>query len=134
VLDVGCGAGDVSLLAAKLVGEEGSVLGVDSNADALELAQARAEASGLAQVSFQAADIHELADTRQFDAIVGRLILEHVPEPAAVLRRLLSRLREGGLVAFQEYDVPRERGGVARLPALVSAWTRTALKETRGKL
>lgn len=39
VLDVGCGAGDVSLIAAELVGEEGFVLGVDANPAALRVAQ-----------------------------------------------------------------------------------------------
>ena len=39
VLDVGCGAGDVSLLAASIVGPSGSVTGVDMNADTVKLAQ-----------------------------------------------------------------------------------------------
>src|SRR6266699_6514702 len=45
VLDVGCGPGDVSLLAAELVGEQGSVIGVDTNASVLQIAQARAQAA-----------------------------------------------------------------------------------------
>jgi 2-polyprenyl-3-methyl-5-hydroxy-6-metoxy-1,4-benzoquinol methylase len=52
VLDVGCGPGDVSLLAAELVGEQGSVIGVDTNASVLQIAQARAQAAGLRPVSF----------------------------------------------------------------------------------
>src|SRR6266705_4043593 len=50
VLDVGCGPGDVSLLAAELVGEQGSVIGVDANASVLHIAQVRAQAAGLSQV------------------------------------------------------------------------------------
>jgi ubiquinone/menaquinone biosynthesis C-methylase UbiE len=131
VLDLGCGAGDVSLLAAELVGEEGWVVGVDNNTSALEVAQARAEAADLSQVSFQSADIHELADTQQFDAIVGRLILQHIPEPATLLRQLLAHLRSGGLVAFQEYDIPPQND--AALPASplwdqVGAWCRLAFQ------
>ncbi len=105
VLDVGCGPGDVSLLAAELVGETGSVLGVDTNASVLQLAQARAQQAGLAHVSFLAGDIRELPLDQDFDAIVGRLILEHVPEYTVLLRRLLTHLRPGGVVAFQEYDM-----------------------------
>ncbi len=42
VLDLGCGPGDVSLLAAELVGETGRVLGIDTNPAVLQIAQARA--------------------------------------------------------------------------------------------
>jgi ubiquinone/menaquinone biosynthesis C-methylase UbiE len=41
VLDVGCGVGDVSFLVATLVGPEGSVVGVDLDAEALKLAEER---------------------------------------------------------------------------------------------
>jgi ubiquinone/menaquinone biosynthesis C-methylase UbiE len=98
VLDVGCGPGDVSLLAAELVGEQGSVIGVDSNASVLQIAQARAQAAGLRPVSFLVGTIDELALTQQFDAIVGRLILMYMPQPAAVLRQLSTHLRPGGVL------------------------------------
>jgi len=39
VLDLGCGPGDVSLIAAALVGAEGLVLGVDTNSTALQVAR-----------------------------------------------------------------------------------------------
>ncbi len=52
VLDLGCGPGDVSLLAAELVGEQGRVLGVDTNANVLQIAQARVQAAHLSHVSF----------------------------------------------------------------------------------
>lgn len=105
VLDVGCGPGDVSLLAAELVGEAGSVLGVDANAGVLRVAESRAQAAGLTNVSFLAGDIRQLSLDQDFDAIVGRLILEHLPDHLTVLRRLLRHLRPGGVVAFQEYDM-----------------------------
>src|SRR5690606_4206862 len=46
VLDLGCGVGDVSLLAAWLVGPSGFVLGVDRSADALAAARRRAREAG----------------------------------------------------------------------------------------
>lgn len=112
VLDVGCGPGDVSLLAAEMVGKTGSVLGVDSNASILQVAQARVQHAGLTHVRFLAADIRDLALDGQYDAIVGRLILEHLPEHTAILNRLLHHLRPGGIVAFQEYDMV----GIAEAP------------------
>src|SRR5215470_11895135 len=52
VLDVGCGVGDVSLLVSELVGPEGSVVGVDLDAEALALAERRRASLRLANVTF----------------------------------------------------------------------------------
>ncbi len=80
VLDVGCGAGDVSFLAASLVGPTGRVLGIDRSAQAVELATGRAAAAGLAQVRFQVADLTQFHASEPFDAVVGRLVLVyHAP-------------------------------------------------------
>jgi SAM-dependent methyltransferase len=105
VLDVGCGPGDVSLIAADLVGETGSVLGIDASPDMLQAAQARVQAAGLKHVSFMAADLRTLTLDQRFDALVGRFILMHLPEPETVLRQLIRSVRPGGIVAFQEYDL-----------------------------
>lgn len=105
VLDVGCGPGNVSMLAAALVGETGRVLGVDANEEVLQLAQAHAQAAGLKHLSFRAEDVLHLTLEQEYDAIIGRFILMHLPEPAAVLRRLTDHLRPGGIVAFQEMDL-----------------------------
>jgi ubiquinone/menaquinone biosynthesis C-methylase UbiE len=72
VLDVGCGPGDVSLIAADLVGETGSVLGIDSSLEPLRLAQSRVQEASLTQVSFLAGDLLRLTLDQEFDAIVGR--------------------------------------------------------------
>ena len=52
VLDVGCGPGDVSLIAARLVGPTGAVLGVDAAPEMIELARTRAAQRGLSAVHF----------------------------------------------------------------------------------
>lgn len=105
VLDVGCGPGDVSLMAADLVGETGSVLGIDSSLEPLRLAQSRVQEASLTQISFRAENILHLTLDQEFEAIVGRFILMHLPEPAAVVRYLAQYLRPGGMVVFQEYDL-----------------------------
>jgi SAM-dependent methyltransferase len=109
VLDLGCGAGDVAFAAADLVGPDGSVVGVDRSPDALGRARLRAERRGLTQVEFVEGDIHDPAPDGPFDAIVGRLILMYVPDPAAVLRRQATVLRAGGLVVPIEFDIPAAR-------------------------
>src|SRR3954447_17832213 len=101
VLDLGSGAGDTALLAAELVGPSGSVLGIDQSPEAVAPASARAPAN----VSFTVGDIHEPAAGGPFDAVIGRLVLMYVPDPAAVLRAQASVLREGGLVIPVEFDL-----------------------------
>src|SRR5215472_6743727 len=105
VLDLGCGAGDVAFVAADLVGPDGSVVGVDRSPDALARARLRAGQRGLTQVQFVEGDIHDPAPGGPFDAIVGRLVLWAVPDPAAMLRRQATVLRPGGLVVPVEVDL-----------------------------
>ena len=104
VLDIGSGAGDVAMLAADLVGPRGRVVGVDMNGEILETARRRAAAAGFANVTFHAGDVREIAFEDEFDAVVGRWVLMYVPDPAALLRSLIARLRPGGIVAFHEND------------------------------
>jgi ubiquinone/menaquinone biosynthesis C-methylase UbiE len=120
VLDVGCGAGDVSFLVATLVGREGSVVGVDRAPEAIALAKRRAAEVGLANVSFITQDLQDIATGARFDAIVGRLVLMYFPEPAALLRRLLELLVPGGVMAFHELDV---HGATSEPPVALLALT-----------
>src|SRR5438309_209505 len=69
VLDVGCGVGDVSLLAASIVGPAGSVLGVDRAAASIETARERVRSAGLQNVAFEVADLPSLDPGRTFDAL-----------------------------------------------------------------
>ena len=105
VLDLGCGAGDVAFVAAGLVGPDGSVVGVDRSPDALARARLRAGQRGLAQVQFVEGDVNDPAPGGPFDAIVERLVLWTVPDPAALLRRQATVLRPGGLVVPIEVDL-----------------------------
>jgi ubiquinone/menaquinone biosynthesis C-methylase UbiE len=102
VLDVGTGAGDVALLAADLVGQEGTVVGVDLNPELIQTARARAAAAGLGNVSFVVGDAASVELDRDLDAVVGRCVLFFAPDPAALVRRLTGQVRDGGIVAFQE--------------------------------
>lgn len=104
VLDVGSGAGDVAFVAAEMVGQEGVVIGVDRSSDALAVANERAAARSLRNVSFRVGDPSEMTFERPFDAVIGRFVLQFQSDPAAMLRRLVTHLRPGGLVAFHEGD------------------------------
>ena len=104
VLDIGSGPGDVALAAAELVGPAGAVVGVDVNPAILETAQARAQAAGFTNVEFVAGDARTLDIGNDFDALTGRLVLMYMADPADALKQLATRLRPGGIVAFQEAD------------------------------
>jgi ubiquinone/menaquinone biosynthesis C-methylase UbiE len=109
VLDIGCGPGDVSFVAARLVGPSGSVLGVDAAPDMIELARARAAEKGLSTVDFMQTAIDEIALDGPVDAVIGRLILMHLPDPAATLRQVSNWVRPGGVIAFAENDITETR-------------------------
>jgi SAM-dependent methyltransferase len=111
VLDVGCGPGDVSFIAARLVGPTGSVLGVDAADEVVELARSRAAEQGLSTVRFEQTSIADLA-VDEVDAVIGRLILMHLADPTSALRRLAGLVLPGGLIAFGEFDI----GAVRSIP------------------
>jgi SAM-dependent methyltransferase len=115
VLDVGCGPGDVSFVAARLVGPTGSVLGVDAAPEMITLARSRAAEQGLDSVHFRQAAIDSLDLDEPVDAVVGRLILMHLPDPSAALRQLSTWLRPGGVLAFGENDITATRS-IPELP------------------
>ena len=137
VLDLGSGMGDVALLAGRLVGPAGHVLGVERSSELLEAAQQRIDDLGVTNVELVEGDVTQLPQLggRPFDAVVGRLILMHVPHPAAVLRAAAALVRRGGPVVAMgtadEIDVDTlaarlraavvAAGGVAASPVLVGA-------------
>jgi ubiquinone/menaquinone biosynthesis C-methylase UbiE len=102
VLDLGSGVGDVAMLAARLVGPLGEVVGVERDPRSIARARARVDEAGLHNVSFIQSDVEQIASDEPFDAAVGRLILMYVPNPAAVLCSTSRMVRPGGILAFQE--------------------------------
>jgi SAM-dependent methyltransferase len=101
-LDLGSGAGDVSLLLAEMVGPEGSVIGIDVDEGALAHARKRLSAAGVSNVTFVNSDLADYIPNAPVDAIVGRLVLMYQVDPAAALTKLTPHLRPGGVVAFLE--------------------------------
>ena len=111
VLDIGCGAGDVSLLAAEIVGPEGLVIGVDRAPEAVQAARARAAAAGLRQLEFRRASLDALVVEPKVDALVGRFVLMHQPDPARTLRLAADCVRPGGVIALIESDLVASLAG-----------------------
>ena len=116
VLDLGSGMGDVAMLAARLVGPPGEVVGIERDASSIAQAKARVAAAGLRNVSFTQTDANQIVTDKLYDAAVGRFILMFLPDPVSILRSLSKLVRPGGVLAFQEPSwVPLLASG-ARLP------------------
>jgi SAM-dependent methyltransferase len=103
VLDLGTGLGHVAFAAAELVGAEGRVVGIDNTSRLLGVAIGRASAHP--QVCFVEGDVRTWHSEEPFDAVVGRLILFHLPDRLAVLRHHVAALRPGGLVVALDFDL-----------------------------
>jgi 2-polyprenyl-3-methyl-5-hydroxy-6-metoxy-1,4-benzoquinol methylase len=93
VLDLGCGAGDVSMLAAELVGPSGSVVGIDRNPQVIALAGARARTAGLEQVTFKEVALDGFSDLDLFDCVIGRYVLVRQANPTDFLRSAACHVR-----------------------------------------
>ena len=105
VLDLGCEMGDVSLLAAKLVGPTGSVIGIDRDRAIVERARERARRAACgANIEFLCANVLEFESPLDFDAVVGRYILLYQPDPVSAVRHAAKQVRSGGIVLFHEMD------------------------------
>src|SRR5262244_843852 len=96
VLDLGSGVGDVAMLTGRLVGPAGEVLGVERDPRSIARARTRADEAGLRNVRFTQSDVNQISSDQLFDAAVGRLILEFVPDPVAALRSVSRLVRPGG--------------------------------------
>jgi SAM-dependent methyltransferase len=103
VLDLGSGAGNVTRLAAELVGPDGHVVGVERDPAAVGLARHHTDRPN---VEFRVGDIQTLDGVEGgFDAVVGRLVLMYLTDPIAGLREAAARVRPGGLVCLHETDL-----------------------------
>src|SRR5215831_13648815 len=120
VLDIGCGAGDVSFLVSALVGADGSVTGVDLNGDAVGVAEQRRAAQGITNVLFRRADARSLDSGPVFDAAVGRFVLMFLPDPTEALRLFAERVRRGGILAFCEQAASVTATSAGQQPVLAA--------------
>lgn len=105
VVDAGCGPGDLSFLAGRIVGPSGSVLGFDQAPKAIEVASGRARSADVANVRFAVGDASTFVPEAPVDAVIGRLVVMYWPEPVRTLRHLARSVVPGGVIAFLEGDL-----------------------------
>jgi SAM-dependent methyltransferase len=100
VLDVGCGCGATTRIAARLAWR-GSALGVDLSSRMLERARARSRAEGLANVEFEQADaqVHSFP-WGSFDVVISRMGAMFFSDPVVAFRNLAAATKPGGRLAL----------------------------------
>lgn len=100
VVDIACGHGEPALLAARVVGPEGRVVGTDFDPQILEVAKRRASEVGLTWVKFETHDAQDLEFPEgTFDAAISRLGLMFVVDIPKALRSIHRVLKPGGRFA-----------------------------------
>src|SRR5258708_36817590 len=111
---IGCGAGDVALLAAEVVGESGAVVGIDRSEAAILAARARA---GTAKnVDFLVASPDDTLDAASFDVAIGRYVLTFQDDVPSFIRATARLGKPGGILSFHEGDAGDDFAGLADGP------------------
>jgi arsenite methyltransferase len=106
VLDLGSGAGTDSLIAAQMVGPQGTVTGIDMTPEMLVKARAAAAEIGLANVVFVAGEAEQLpfADA-SFDVVVSNGVIDLIPDKDAVFAELHRVLAPGGRIQLADVTI-----------------------------
>ena len=145
VLDIGCGGG---LLSEALAGAGAQVVGLDLESDTLATARSHAEEQRLAiEYLEEDAETHAARASGAYDIVTCMELLEHVPDPAAIVAASVQAVKPGGSVFFSTISrnlksfllaivaaehvlrlVPRGTHEYARLirPSELAAWCRAS--------
>jgi ubiquinone/menaquinone biosynthesis C-methylase UbiE len=103
LLDVGCGPGSISVGLAAAVAP-GPVLAIDLGAEVVSQASAHARSVGATNLRVEQGDVLDLDQPGRFDVVFAHQVLQHVPDPHAVLAAMYRLLAPGGIVAVRDSD------------------------------
>lgn len=122
VVDIGCGAGIDSLIAARMVGPSGRTVGVDMTHAMLEKARRSADAMDLENVEFRKGYGEELpVEDGWADVVISNGVLNLMPDKAAALQEMARVLRPGGRLQIADIMVSKPVGEGAKRK--IELWT-----------
>ncbi len=122
VVDVGCGAGIDSLIAAKKVGPDGRVIGVDMTPSMLEKARQGAKEAGLRNVEYREGYAEELpVEDGWADVVISNGVLNLMPDKAAALEEMSRVLKPNG--RLQIGDILTQKAVPESAKRKIDLWT-----------
>jgi ubiquinone/menaquinone biosynthesis C-methylase UbiE len=122
VVDIGSGGGIDSLVAARMVGSNGKVIGIDMTPAMLEKARSAATESGIGNVDFREAYMEELPVSDGWaDVVISNGVLNLTPDKQKTLAEMFRVLRPGGRLQIADILVNREVPDAAKRK--IDLWT-----------
>jgi len=106
VLDLGCGAGTDTLVAAQMVGPDGHVTGIDMTPEMLSRARAASLEIGVANVEFVESEAERLPfPDGSFDVVISNGVIDLIPDKDAVFSELHRVLQPGGRIQIADVTI-----------------------------
>jgi arsenite methyltransferase len=106
VLDLGCGAGTDTLIAAQMVGPQGRVVGIDMTPEMLAKARAAAEEMALENVDFVEGEVEHLPfEDETFDVVISNGVIDLIPDKEAVFTEIGRVLVPGGRIQIADVTI-----------------------------
>jgi arsenite methyltransferase len=108
VVDIGCGAGIDTMIAARMVGAEGQVIGVDMTPEMLSKAQASADELGYRHVTLESGHAEALpVEDGWADVVIANGVLNLCPDKIAALNEMNRALKPGGRLQIADILVQK---------------------------
>jgi ubiquinone/menaquinone biosynthesis C-methylase UbiE len=110
VLDIGCGTGFLLLGAAKSLGKDGKVIGVDISEEMLKKAKENLSKAGVSNIEFKVGDAENIPlEDNSVDTVVGNMVLHHCPNPESAIKEMARVLKSKGKLVLADMEEHKEK-------------------------